>query len=118
MTKHASLAYLAAIILGLVIACVDLFADRGEIGPAVVLALLLIAGTIVGAIHRKFSLLLAVLTAVSLPAVHLALHLMGRKTTLQPDTVTSILMVGAVSLCAATIGVLIGAVARRTAARM
>lgn len=114
MPKPAYLAYPAAIILGLVIAYVDLFADRGEISPAVVLFLLLIAG----AIHRKFSLLLAVLTAVSLPAVHLALHVAGRKTTLQPDTVTSILMIGAVSACAATIGVLIGAAARRTAARM
>ena len=118
MTKHTSLAYLTAIILGLIIVCVDLFAGRGEISPAGVLLLLLIAGAIVGAIHRKFSLLLAVLTAVSLPAVHLALHISGRKTTLQPDTVTSILMVGVVSLCAATIGVLIGAAARRTAARV
>ena len=118
MTKHASLAYLTAIVLGLIIVCVDLFADRGEISPAVVLALLLSAGAIVGAIHKRFSVLLAVLTAVSLPGIHLALHLAGRKTTLQPDTVTSILMVGVVAVCAATIGVLIGAAARRTAARM
>ncbi len=118
MTKHASMAYLTAIVLGLIIVCVDLFADRGEISPAVVLALLLGAGAIVGAIHKRFSVLLAVLTAVSLPGIHLALHLAGRKTTLQPDTVTSILMVGVVAVCAATIGVLIGAAARRTAARM
>ena len=118
MPKRAYLAYLAAIILGLAIACGDLFADRGEISPAVVLFLLLIAGAIVGAIHGRFSLVLAVLTAISLPGIHLALHLAGRKTTLQPDTVTSILMVGVVAVCAATIGVLIGAAARRTAARM
>lgn len=31
MTKQASLAYLAAIVPGLVIVCVDLFADRGEV---------------------------------------------------------------------------------------
>jgi hypothetical protein len=118
MTKHASPAYPAAILLGLAIVGVDLFADGGEISPAVVLALLLTAGAIVGAIHKRFSLLLAVLTAVSLPVVHLALHISGRKTTLQPDTVASILMVGLVAGCAATIGVLIGAAARRTAARM
>lgn len=117
MTKHASLICLTAIILGLVVVCVDLFADRGEISPAVVLVLILIAGAIVGAIHGRFSLVLAVLTAVSLPAIHLALHLAGRKTTLQPDTVTSILMVGLVAVCAATIGVLIGAAARRTVVR-
>lgn len=117
MTKHAALAYLAAIGLGLVITGVDLFADRGEISPGVVLFLLLIAGAIVGAIHRRFSLVLAALTAVSLPAVHLVLHLAGRKTTLQPDTVASILMVGLAAVCAATVGVLIGAAPSYAAAR-
>ncbi len=115
--KHPSLAYPVAIILGLCIVLVDLFADGGEISPAVVLLLLLIAGAIVGAIHSRLSLWLALLISISLPAVRLILHLLGYKTTLQPDTVASILMVGAVALCVASIGVLIGAVARRAAAR-
>src|SRR5271165_7102072 len=117
MTKHASLAYPAAITLGLGIVFVDLFADRGEISPAAVLLVLLVAGAIVGAVHSRFSLWLALLLSISLPGVHLILHLLGYKTTLQPDTVASILMVGVVALCAACIGVLIGASARRAATR-
>lgn len=114
MAKQASLVYLVAIVLGVSITCIDLFADRGEISPAAVLLLLVIAGCVVGAIHSRFSLALAVLTAICLPATHLALHLSGHKTTLQPDTAASILLVGMVSVCAASIGVLIGAAVLRT----
>ncbi len=115
MTKYGHV-YLIAVVLGVVITCVDLFADKGEISPVVVLLLLLIAGGIVGAIHSHFSLALAVLTAICLPATHLTLHFMGHKTTLQPDTVPSILMVGVVSLCAAALGVRLGAGVRRASA--
>jgi hypothetical protein len=63
MTRHGRV-YLIAVVLGVVITCVDLFADNGEISPAVVLLLLLIAGGAIGAIHSRFSLALAVLTAI------------------------------------------------------
>jgi len=117
MIKHSSLVYLAAVVLGFGIVFVDLFADGGEISPAVVLSLLLVAGAIIGVIHSRFSFWLALLISISLPAVHLILHLRGYKTKLQPDTVASILLVGMVALCTACIGVLIGASARRAATR-
>ena len=117
MIKRTSFAYLVAILLGVFVTGIDLFADRGEISPAAVLLLFLIAGGIVGAMRSRFSLALAGLTAIALPATHLTLHLSGHKTTLQPDTVGSILMVGMVSVCATSVGVLMGAAARRTITR-
>ena len=114
MIKRTAFAYVVAILLGALVTSVDLFADRGEISPAVVLLLFLFAGGIVGAMHSRFSLALAILTAIILPVTHLTLHLLGHKTTLQPDTVGSILMVGVVSACATSAGVLMGVAARRT----
>jgi|HubBroStandDraft_6_1064221.scaffolds.fasta_scaffold472758_2 hypothetical protein len=49
------------------------------------------------------------LIAAWLPVTHLVLHALGRKTTLQPDTVGSILMVGVVVLFATLIGGFVGA---------
>ena len=100
-----------AAILGIIITCVDLFADNGEISPAVILFLFLIAGIFITALREQIGLLL--LVAMFLPSTHLILFALGYPTTLQPNTVTSILMVGFVGLGATLIGGFITALLRR-----
>ena len=108
MQKHSIRAYGIATILGIGITCMDLFADNGELSPAVILLLFLIAGGFTTALYPRLFFTPLLLTAVWLPATHLVLHALGSKTTLQPDTVESILMVGVVGLCATLIGGLVG----------
>ena len=95
--------------LGIAVACADLFADNGELSPPVILLLFAVAGGLTVAVQTRYSLRLLLLVAIWLPAAHLALHAAGVKTTLQPDTVGSILLVGIVGLAAVLIGGLIGA---------
>ena len=104
---------LIAALLGIAVTCADLFADHGELSPVVILLMLAIAGGLTVAVHTRFSFALLLLTAIWLPGVHLALHAAGRKTTLQPDTAGSILLVGLVGLVAVLVGGLIGAAVLR-----
>ncbi len=100
---------LIAAMLGIAITCADLFAAHGELSPPVILLFLAIAGGLTVAVHMRYSVPLLLVVAVWLPATHLALHIAGVKTTLQPDTVSSILLVGLVGLFAVLGGGLIGA---------
>jgi hypothetical protein len=95
--------------LGIAVTCADLFADHGELSPPVILLLLAIAGGLTVAVRTQFSLTLLLLVAVWLPGTHLALHGAGVKTTLQPDTIPSILLAGVAGLVAVLVGGLIGA---------
>jgi hypothetical protein len=118
MVRNSTRAYVIATSLGMGITCIDLFADNGELSPAAILLLFLIAGFLIAggfttALHPRLFFAPLLLTAAWLPAAHLVLHALGRKTTLQPDTVRSILMVGVVGLGATLIGGLVGAAVGR-----
>ena len=97
-----------AAMLGIAVTCADLFADHGELSPPVMMIFFAIAGGLTVAVRTQFSLPLLLLVAVWMPGAHLALHAAGVKTTLQPDTVTSILLVGLASFVAVIVGGLIG----------
>jgi hypothetical protein len=99
---------LSAVVAGIAITCIDLLAAGGEISSAILLILLFLAGGFAVVVHHRFSIFLPVLLAIWLPATHLALHALGHKTTLQPDSYLSILMVGVVALFAAAAVALTG----------
>jgi hypothetical protein len=105
--------YAIGAVVGVAVAYIDLFADKGEMSPAGILLLLSIAGAIVTLLHSRFSVALCAWTSMWLPGVHIVLHALGRKSTLQPDTTVSILMVGIVGFCATLLGSLATAAARR-----
>jgi hypothetical protein len=104
-----------AALLGVAIACIDLFANRGELSPGAILLLLAGAGAVVTVMRGRFSIVLTTSVALWLPAIHLVLHALGRRTTLRPDTTLSILVVGAVACGAAVAGGLVAAALRRGA---
>ena len=109
MKAIAARNYTIAAMLGIAVTCADLFAAGGELSPPVILLLLAIAGALAVAVQTRYSLPLLLLVAIWLPAAHLALHAAGVKTTLQPDTVGSILLVGLVGFVAVLLGGLVGA---------
>jgi len=98
---------------GAAIAAVDNFASGGEVSPIVIVALLLAAAGIAGALWGRRGWVAALLAGACVPSAHLARHLLDLPDTLHPNTYASILKLAAFSLAVAFIGLAGGVLLRK-----
>jgi len=107
----------AGLVAGAVIVYVDNFAFEGEVSPIIIVALLLAATAIAGAMWGRRGWMTAAATWACVPLAHVVKHALGWPDTLHPNTYTSILYLAAFTLVIATAGVGCGLLARRLATR-
>ncbi len=81
---------------GAVLVYVDCFAFEGEVSPIIIVALLLAATAMAGAMWGRSGWIAAAVTWVCLPLTHLVKHVLDLPDTLHPNTYTSILFLAAV----------------------
>ncbi len=103
----------AGLAAGAAIAYVDNFAFEGEVSPIVIVAMLLVATAIAGAIWGKRGWVAAAAAWACVPLAHLIKHVLGLPDTLQPNTYKSILLLAAFTLVVATIGAGCGVLIRK-----
>jgi hypothetical protein len=103
----------AGLAAGAAIACVDNFAFGGEVSPVVIIALLLAATAIAGAIWGRRGWIAAAVIWACVPLAHVVKHVLGLPDTLHPNTYTSIVFLAAFTLAVATVGTGCGVIARR-----
>jgi hypothetical protein len=98
---------------GVVISAVDHFAEGGELSPIVIVALLLAATLIAGAIWRWRAALTSAATWACIPLAHTANHALNLPDTLNPNTWLSILYLAVFTLGVATAGTGLGVLLNR-----
>jgi hypothetical protein len=98
----------AGLLAGVAIATVDNTAFGGEVSPTVIVAMLLAASGIAGALWGPRAWPAALSAWVCVPSAHLVKHLLGLPDTLHPNTYVSILKLAAFSLGVATVGTACG----------
>jgi len=98
---------------GAAIAAVDNFAFGGEVSPIVIVAMLLIASATLGLIWGRHGALAAGLVWVWLPLAHIVKRALDLPDTIQPNTYTSIMMLGIFSFVVTGVGLGFGAALRR-----
>ena len=103
----------AGLFAGAAIAAVDNVANGGEVSPIVIVALLLAATGMAGALWGWRGWVAAFFTVACVPSAHLAKHLLGLPDTLHPNTYASILKLAAFTLAVAFVGLASGALLRR-----
>src|SRR5262249_53233227 len=115
MTTHALRLFRNSVGLmaGAAIAAVDNFAFGGEVSPIVIVAMLLIVSGTLGLIWGLRGALAAGLVWVWLPLAHVAKRAFDLPDTIQPNTYTSILMLGIFSFVVTGAGLGLGAALRR-----
>ena len=92
---------------------VDNFAFDGEVSPILIVALLLAATAIAGALWGWHGWIAAAITWACVPSAHLVKHVFGLPDTLHPNTYTSILYLAAFTLVVAMAGTACGAIIRK-----
>jgi hypothetical protein len=100
---------------GAAIVYVDNFAFAGEASPILIVALLLAATTMAGAIWGRGGWTASALTWACIPLAHVVKHIAGWPDTLHPNTYPSILYLAAFTLVVATVGTGCGVFVRRLA---
>ncbi|HUH64054.1 MAG TPA: hypothetical protein VLZ50_13705 [Terracidiphilus sp.] len=115
MTPHTSLLLRNSVgfIAGAGIAAVDNFAFGGEVSPIVIVAMLLIVSGAVGAIWGLHGVVAAGMVWVWLPMAHVVKHAFDLPDTIQPNTYSSILMLGIFSFVVTGLGLGFGVALRR-----
>jgi hypothetical protein len=103
------------LVAGAALVYVDNGAFEGEVSPIIIVALLLAATTIAGAIWGRKGWIPAAVTWACVPLAHVVKHVVGLPDTLQPNTYTSILLLAAFTLVVATGGTGCGLLVRRLA---
>ena len=101
---------------GAAIAYVDCCAFEGEVSPIFVVAFLLTATGISGAIWGRSAWVAVAVMWAWLPLAHVVKHVFGLPDTLHPNTYMSILYLATFTLVVATGGTTCGVLARRIAA--
>ena len=91
----------------------DNFVSGGEVSQIVIVALLLIATAVVGALAIRRRWIAALAVWIWLPVVHLAKHMLGLPDMLQPNTYSSILLLGIFALAVTVVGTGCGVLVRR-----
>jgi hypothetical protein len=103
------------VIGGAAVAFVDNCAFEGEASPILIIALLLAATAMAGAILGRSAWLTAAVIWACVPLAHFVKHFFGLPDTLHPNTYTSILYLAAFTLVVATVGTACGMLIRRLA---
>jgi hypothetical protein len=103
------------LVAGAAIVCVDNVLFQGEVSPIVIVAILLAATAMAGAIWGRNGWIAAAVTWACVPLAHLVKHVVGLADTLHPNTYTSILFLAAFTLAVATLGMGCGLLVRRLA---
>ena len=97
---------------GAAIVYVDNWAFEGEVSPMIIVALLLAATALAGAMWGRSGWISAAVTWACVPLVHVFKHIFSLPDTLHPNTYTSILYLAAFTLLVATCGTGCGLLAR------
>jgi hypothetical protein len=105
----------AGLVAGAVIVYVDNCASEGEVSPIIIIALLLAATAIAGAMWGRTGWVTAAVTWACVPLAHIVKHVLGLPDTLNPNTYTSILYLAAFTLGVAVAGTGCGVMVRRLA---
>lgn len=100
---------------GLGIAAVDAGAVGGHISPVAIVAVLLAAGGVIGAVWGWRGWPGALAAAAPMPLLHLTRYLLGLPDTIQPNTFDSIAMMALFALAVAGAGLAGGAALRLAA---
>ena len=103
------------LVAGGAIIYVDNWAFEGEVSPIVIVALLLAATAMAGAIWGRSGWIASAVTWACVPLAHIAKHALHLPDTLHPNTYTSILYLAAFTLVVATCGTGCGVSVRRLA---
>ncbi len=103
------------LVAGAVIVYVDNFASKGEVSPIIIVALLLAATAMAGAIWGRSGWSAAAVTWACVPLAHFVKHVLHLPDTLHPNTYTSILYLAMFTLVVATIGTGVGVLIHRLA---
>jgi hypothetical protein len=103
------------LVSGLTIVYMDNWALKGEASPIFIVALLLAATVVIGALWGWRGWISAALTWACVPAAHVVKHAFGLPDTLHPNTYISILFLAAFTLVVATAGFGCGMLVRRLA---
>ena len=103
------------LVAGAAIVYVDNCAFEGEVSPIIIVAMLLAATAMAGAMWGRSGWIAAAVTWACVPLAHVVKHLLGLPDTLQPNTYTSILYLAAFTLVVATGGTGCGVLVRRLA---
>jgi hypothetical protein len=93
----------------------DNFAFEGEVSPILIVAMLLAATAIAGAMWGRSAWIAAAVTWACVPCAHLVKRVLGLPDTLHPNTYTSILYLAAFTLVVAISGTACGALIRKLA---
>jgi hypothetical protein len=106
----------AGLVAGAAIVFVDNWAFEGEVSPIIIVAMLLAATAMAGAIWGRDGWMTAAVTWACVPLAHVVKHVLGLPDTLHPNTYTSILYLAAFTLVVAIGGAGCGVLVRRLAA--
>jgi len=107
----------AGLVAGAAIVYVDNFAFEGEVSPMVIVAMLLAATAIAGAVWGRRAWVAAAATWACVPFAHVVKHVLGLPDTLHPNTYVSIFYLAVFTLVVATVGTGLGVLVHRPAAR-
>ena len=94
---------------------VDNCAFQGEVSPIIIVALLLAATAMAGAMWGRSGSIAAAVTWACVPLAHVVKHVLELPDTLHPNTYTSIFYLAAFTLVVATVGTGCGVLVRRLA---
>jgi hypothetical protein len=103
------------LVAGAAIAYVDNCTLEGEVSPIIIVALLLAATAIFGALWRRGGWCASAVTWACIPLAHVVKHVLDLPDTLHPNTYTSILYLAVFTLVVATSGTGCGLLVRRLA---
>jgi hypothetical protein len=103
------------LMVGAGIVYLDNYAFEGEVSPTIIVALLLAATAMAGAIWGRSGWIAAAVTWACVPYAHVVKHVLGLPDTLHPNTYRSILYLAAFTLVVATSGTGCGLLVRRLA---
>ncbi len=92
------------LVAGAAIVYVDNCAFEGEVSPIIIVALLLAATAMAGAMWGRSGWIAAAVTWACVPLAHVVKHILDLPDTLHPNTYTSILYLAAFTLVVATGG--------------
>jgi len=104
------------LVAGAAIVYVDNCAFEGEVSPIIIVALLLAATAMAGAMWGRSGWIAAAVTWACVPLAHVVKHILELPDTLHPNTYTSILYLAAFTLVVATGGTGCGVLVRGLAA--
>ena len=113
LDKSSLVGHFVAIVLGLVVASIDLAAPFGDDSSKLTLLLLILFSGIGAFLQPKKPWRWGILVGIWLPLVSLAAHALGLSTHIHPNTDSAILLLVPFSLAVCLIAGCYGSVARR-----